>query len=101
MLFRIDESERAQRTAIIDGGTGQSWTFSELSQEVEGRAAQLRERPRGLVLAFCRNDYASVLTYLAAIEAGHAVALLSDRLAPALRAELVSRYRPDWIYTGQ
>lgn len=100
MLFPIDDSDRSQRTALIDGASGQSWTYAGLCREVTQRAAQLAGPP-GLLLQFCRNDLASVAWYLAAIEAGHAVALLSDRLDDGLRDDLIERYRPDWIYSSQ
>ena len=69
-------------------------------REVEERAHQLNRSSRSLLFEFCRNDLSSVAWYLAAIESGHAVALLSDRLAPALRDNLIERYRPDWIYSS-
>ena len=97
MLFRIDEKERSARTALVDGGTGESWTYGVLCREVEARAVQLKRSSRALLFEFCRNDLSSVAWYLAAIESG-TVALLSDRLAEALRADLIDRYRPDWIY---
>ena len=100
MLFRIDEKERSARTALVDGGTGESWTYSVLCREVEDRAVQLKRSSRALLFEFCRNDLSSVAWYLAAIESGHVVALLSDRLADALRADLIDRYRPDWIYSS-
>ena len=83
MLFRIDEKERSGRVALVDGGTGESWTYSVLCREVEDRAVQLKRSSRGLLFEFCRNDLSSVAWYLAAMESGQMVALLSDRLAPA------------------
>src|SRR4051794_12843392 len=100
MLFRIDKKERSGRIALVDSGTGESWTYSVLCREVEDRAVQLKRSSRALLFEFCRNDLSSVAWYLAAIESGQTVALLSDRLAPALRADLIDRYRPDWIYSS-
>jgi acyl-coenzyme A synthetase/AMP-(fatty) acid ligase len=97
MLFAIDALDRQDRVALIEAGTGRSWTYRDLVKDVEYRRASLAAPEPGLLFLFCRNDLASVAWYLAAVEAGHAVALLNARLDAGLKENLISLYRPDWI----
>lgn len=87
----------ASGPAVYDGKAGRWWTYAELRAMV-GRLAEALERPsKALAFCFCRNDLATVAWYLAALEAGHAVALLDDSLAPEFRSRLIAHYAPDVI----
>jgi acyl-coenzyme A synthetase/AMP-(fatty) acid ligase len=98
MVFAIDEAGRRDSIALIDGDGGGSWTYGELAQEVRRRSELLQSTEKRLLFLFCRNDRNSAAWFLAAIEGGHAVALLNDRLEPALRDNLISLYRPDRVW---
>ena len=100
MVFSIDAPERARRRALIDGLSGEAWTFAELCAQVESRRRVLRSDRKELLFSFCRNDLSGVAWYLAAVEAGHAVALASDSLSATLRAGLVASYRPEWVFSS-
>jgi long-chain acyl-CoA synthetase len=82
------------RPALIDDATGAVWTHAQLRDEVRDLAAQLRERSRSLV--FCRSatNPATVVNYLAALAAGHAVAMVDDALQPDRLADLERVYEP-------
>jgi acyl-coenzyme A synthetase/AMP-(fatty) acid ligase len=97
MIFSIDDHARRNRLALVDGASDASWTYGELSDEVSRRRDSLADAERRLLFLFCRNDLASVAWYLAAVEAGHAVALLNDQIDAQLAANLISLYRPDWV----
>jgi acyl-coenzyme A synthetase/AMP-(fatty) acid ligase len=97
MLFAIDAAAKRDHVAVIEAGTGQSWTYGELVQRTGALAAAFSAPGPGLFFHFCGNDPQAVALYLAAIEAGHAVALLSPRLDAGLRENLIALYRPDWI----
>jgi acyl-coenzyme A synthetase/AMP-(fatty) acid ligase len=97
VLFGIDAGDRQHRAALIENGTGRSYAYRDLVAHVERLRDQLRAPSRSLLFLFCRNDLTSVAWYLAALEAGHAVALLSARLDREFREDLISRYRPDWV----
>lgn len=74
-------------------------THSELAVRAERLAADLAlPRGKGLVFLFARNTLTSVVAYLAALEAGHAVALLDEGLKAEFAAHLVAHYQPDLIY---
>ena len=74
-----------------------SWTYGSYSDEVSRRRDSLADAEKRLLFLFCRNDLPSVAWYLAAMEAGHAVALLNDQVDAQLAANLISLYRPDWV----
>ncbi|WP_104992099.1 AMP-binding protein [Deinococcus sp. NW-56] len=74
-------------------------THAELSERTRALASGLKlSRGKGLLFLFARNTVSSILAYLAAIEAGHAIALLDDGLKTEFAAHLVDHYQPDLIY---
>ncbi|MFN7920019.1 MAG: AMP-binding protein [Bryobacteraceae bacterium] len=75
------------------------WTYAALCGEVAARAERLRGN-KSLVFCFCENDAETVFNYLAAVEAGHAVALVNAGLHVDLQQGLIERYQPDWILRG-
>ena len=76
---------------------GHIWTQDELAGAVRSSAERLSTGRRELVFCLCSGDVASILGYLSAIAAGHAVALL-DAAAPAeLTQALIDRYRPAFV----
>jgi acyl-coenzyme A synthetase/AMP-(fatty) acid ligase len=100
MVFSIDDHSRRDRVALIDGAAGVRWTYGKLSDEVSQRREWLEDVQKRLLFLFCRNDLSSVAWYLAALEAGHAVALLNDQIDAQLAANLMSLYRPEWVVTS-
>ena len=97
MIFSIDDHARRNHVALIDGATDASWTYGKLSDEVARRRDSLADPQKRLLFLFCRNDLPSVAWYLAAVEAGHAVALLNDQIDVQLAANLITLYRPEWV----
>lgn len=97
MIFSIDDDARRSRVALIDGVTDHPWTYGELSDQVARRRDLLADTERDLLFLFCRNDVSCVTWYLAAMEAGQAVALLNDRVDAPLAANLIALYRPEWV----
>ncbi len=83
--------------ALIDARTERTWTQDELADAARSSAETLAAGGRELVFCLCSADVASILGYLGAIAAGHAVALL-DAAAPAeLTQALIDRYQPAFI----
>jgi acyl-CoA synthetase (AMP-forming)/AMP-acid ligase II len=80
--------------ALAEQATGRTWTHAELDRDVAALAAQLAEVPRSLAFCRCRIDAGTVIAYLAARAAGHAVAMVDDAGAPELLAALEARYAP-------
>ena len=99
MIFGIDLPARADRLALIDAASGEEWTYRRLREEVERKSRALAAPP-ALIFQFCENTSEAVAWYLAALEAGHAIALLAGKLDEELRTRIVSRFRPEFILAG-
>lgn len=98
MIFDIANESRRGSPAIIEAATDKTWTFGALASGVMEYKADLPAEKQVLFL-FCRNRISSVLWYLAAVEAGHAVALLDDNLEESTKAKLIEHYGPGLIVT--
>ncbi len=86
------------RPALLDAATGLRCSYAALRRRVAQLASTLAgEDAKRLVFLFCRNDEPTVVAYLAAVEAGHAVALLDGSLRCELTASLLERYRPELV----
>lgn len=83
--------------ALVDAATGDMWTVGDLGKAVDTIALGIRQPRKSLVFCLCRNDPVSVVGYLAALEAGHAVMLLDSAVRPEILADLVARYRPEIV----
>jgi long-chain acyl-CoA synthetase len=94
-LAFLDEPSDAP--ALVDAGAGRVWTQDELADAVRGTAERLATSRRALVFCLCSGNVASIVGYLGALGAGHAVALL-DADAPAeLVKALIGHYRPAFV----
>ncbi len=83
--------------AVFDGNTGEWFTRAHLSSRVSDFAARLRFPRKALGFLFAFNDAESLIAYLAAVQAGHAVAMLNPELDQAFRDRLIARFQPDFI----
>ena len=81
MMFLLPTDAVRESSLLTDAGTGQRWSGHELANAVEALASSLQTSRKKLGFVLCRNDVATVISYLAAIEAGHAVALLDAGLS--------------------
>ena len=82
---------------LVEAAAGRVWTQDELADAVSVVAGRLATHGRELVFCLCGRNAASIIGYLGALRAGHAVALL-DADAPAeLIAALIGRYRPAFV----
>lgn len=79
---------------LVDAAGGESWQGDVLRAEVATAGAALAALPAGVLFARTSIDVPSVLRYLAAFEAGRAVALLDAGQERAVLLELISRFRP-------
>ena len=60
-------------------------------------ATDLARSHKSLVMCLCRNDVTTVVGYLAALEAGHAVMLVGADVHREVLADLIARYRPELV----
>jgi acyl-CoA synthetase (AMP-forming)/AMP-acid ligase II len=83
--------------AFLDADTGAWFTRAQLASRVTAFAGRLRFPAKALGFHFAFNDGDSLIAYLAAIEAGHAVVMLNPELDPSLKSRLIGLFRPDFI----
>ena len=82
---------------LVDAAAGRVWTQDELADVVNSSAEDLVTGKRELVFCLCGGDVASVVGYLSAVRAGHAVALLDAAAGADLTEALIHLYRPAFI----
>jgi acyl-CoA synthetase (AMP-forming)/AMP-acid ligase II len=82
---------------VFDGNAEEWFTRAQLTAHVADVADRLQFPRKALGFLFAWNDFPSLVAYLAAIQAGHAVAMLNPELDAALKARLISRFQPDFI----
>jgi acyl-CoA synthetase (AMP-forming)/AMP-acid ligase II len=86
---------RRTSAALIEHATGRVWTHAELALAADEMAGRLRAEAKDVVLVRARLDAATVVAYLGALRAGHAV-LLAD----GETAEIERRYTPRFVAAG-
>ncbi|QFU85459.1 AMP-binding protein [Amycolatopsis sp. YIM 10] len=79
---------------LIDAAGGRTLAGAELTDEVSRLAAGLQLLPPGVLFARTSVDLDSVLRYLAAFEAGRAIALIDPALDADVLSGLIERFRP-------
>jgi acyl-CoA synthetase (AMP-forming)/AMP-acid ligase II len=83
--------------ALVEASTARTWTYDALRSSVAELSGRLSSSGRSLVFCFCRNDTATVVQYLATVEAGCAVVLLDAQLPPELAQRMADTYQPQWL----
>ncbi|GAA4718824.1 AMP-binding protein [Brevibacillus fulvus] len=87
------------RPALIDETSGNRFSYGELAACVQQFARQWpSSEGKKLGFILCRNEWEPIVAYLASLQAGHAVSLLSDSIHPDLLQVLLEQYKPDWIF---
>ena len=97
MIFSIDEESFKNRIALIDGPTGEPWTYHRLCTEVRLRQKALRTAKKTLVFHFCGNTPTAVAWYLATLEADQTIGLFPGNLDAALRERLLEAFHPEFV----
>ncbi len=87
-------SGAADAPALLDDYSSSWLTYGELNERIAAFAAEVPES-KSLVLLYLRNNITSVVAFLGALRAGHAVALLDAGLPAASKARLEEVYAPE------
>ncbi len=82
---------------LVEAAAGRVWTQDELAAAVNAVADRLATNGAELVFCLCGWNAASIIGYLGALRAGHAVALLDADVPAELTAALVARYGPAFV----
>jgi acyl-CoA synthetase (AMP-forming)/AMP-acid ligase II len=97
-MFLLTSSETSPtRSALVEAATGRIWSYAALGSAVGKVAGFLCGKSKSLAFCFCGNDPATVVQYLAAVDADCATVLLDATLVPELAQKLADRYQPDWL----
>ena len=94
MMFWKDLERFGERPALINH-TGATINYATLAALADG--VGFSDHLRGLVLMEMRNDAPSLVAYIGALRAGHAVILTNAGKVDTL-AGLADRYRPDLLW---
>lgn len=90
-----------EHLAVIDPANGIEKTYGELRADVERAAGTM---PNGgnksLILLLAQNRYECLVTYLAALNLGHALLLVDSTLNHELFLQIVAAYQPQQICGG-
>jgi acyl-CoA synthetase (AMP-forming)/AMP-acid ligase II len=93
----LNEATDAAGPALIDAASGATWDHGELRAAVHAAASRMGRPRKSLGFCLCRNDPATVIGYLAALEAGHAVMLLDSTVTAGVLGNLLACYRPEIV----
>lgn len=83
--------------AVVDHDAHAILTYRELHERVQNAAMQIRAHSRSLLLLFAGNDVSSIVCYLGALEAGHAVFLSPIGVEHPGTPALIEAYRPELV----
>lgn len=86
-------------TALIDSARGEQLSYRALHARSLELARELARPDKALVFVAAAIDVGTIVAYLGALAAGHAVFLMDGHVHPTLREQLVARYRPDFVLT--
>ncbi len=98
MIEKILNNGASDQIAIITE-TGDQVTYSKLSIDVKNVGSTLKDRE--LIFIVCRNDYVSVLYYLAAMDVGAVPLLLGSDTGGEQLKQLTDIYAPQFILTPE
>jgi acyl-CoA synthetase (AMP-forming)/AMP-acid ligase II len=85
------------RVALVDAAGGHAISYLRLAEATRANGEAFAG-PKSIVFLFLRNTIDSIVAYLAALDAGHAIALLDHEMKREFALELVETYRPEYVY---
>lgn len=92
MFFEIEASDKI----AVQKATA-SYTYADLVADAAQLVSMLQLRQKAVVGIVCRNDYKTIVHYVAALQAGHAVMLLNDDVAESVLHNIVNHYAPAFL----
>lgn len=95
--FRSALKAGGDAIALIDTDEAILCSYAQLQRSVQALADSWSRRPRRLILLFANNDISSVVIYLAALEAGHAIFISPISISHPSAAALILNYRPEIV----
>lgn len=97
--LQVAEPQRPALLWGINADTCQSISYQQLAQQVGDFVSYLSySADKQLGLLFCHNISQSIVVYLSALQAGHAVLLLNSSSDKRALDDIIASYQPDWIF---
>jgi long-chain acyl-CoA synthetase len=82
---------------LIDPANNTELSYREVKEMSDMIADKIRGK-KNLAFLFCKNDFLSVVYYLALLKSGNAVLLLDNKLNEEISAKLTEIYKPEFIF---
>lgn len=95
MFFYIQPSSK-----IVVQQTTRAYTYAQLVEDVQALKTQLEAPKKGIVVLQCRNDYETIVRYVASLQSGHAVMLMNDPIEQEMLESIVATYEPLFLLGG-
>jgi len=86
---------------LYDSQKKRWWRLGEIEKLAHVMAQGFSRPEKCLIFCYCSNDMGSVLSYLASLLSGHAVALFDARTGEDLRQHLTRIYKPEIIISSE
>ncbi|MBD1381932.1 AMP-binding protein [Metabacillus arenae] len=99
-LWKISSKIKSQVAVIEDKRNSKTeYTYSQLAQFIS-KFGQINfdEMPRRLGFIYCKNNMATLISYLAALNKKQVICLLDSTINEVLNEKLIKLYEPDWIW---
>ncbi len=94
-----DRGSVDDEAALIDVSSDRTWSYRRLREVVLDLAGCLAApNTKATLFCFCQNRDTTVIAYLAAIEAGCAVAMLDAGLDADFKSNLIGIYSPEYVF---
>ncbi len=88
---------QAKAPALIESSSGEVISYAALLTRIDSSASQFRSLPQSIAFLATSNSSEAITTYLALLEAGHVVCLISDTTGEHELCSLIERYQPNII----
>ncbi len=95
MFFHIEASSK-----IVVQQATKAYTYAELVEDVTVLAKQLKSNKKGIIVLQCRNDYATIVRYVASLQSGHAVMLMNEEIEQDMVEAITACYEPLFLLGG-
>jgi long-chain acyl-CoA synthetase len=90
-----------QNTCLIDPLNDVMLSYKDVYWQAESISEALKGDLTKLAFLFCKNDYKTIIIYMALLRAGHAVLLLDNKLNEEIRSQITEIYKPEIIFSPE
>ncbi|MGM0488572.1 MAG: AMP-binding protein, partial [Planctomycetota bacterium] len=99
MTFLYDYKRFESHIAVHDADLNLTKTYGELERDIKHFQGLFSLSRKRLAICFCQNTYGAVVAYLASVRSDQAIILLNAALKEGLKSNVLSIYRPNYIFS--